>query len=145
MRGRSPANGQDSVGASVRVFGLPVRFAGVLLASVPLSTVSGRVWAQAAGDTVGSLFAGGTLRGTLEGLLPNRPRVGTGLGWTTEGSIGVFVGATDNPGALNNQYKPSLTTLISPSISIAGDSPRLQAQFAYSPQIVFYSADSSQN
>jgi len=127
------------------------RVATPLLAGLLLGAAPVQGWAQAAGDSVAPLFSGGNLRGTLEGLLPNRPRVNTGLGWTTQAGLGVSIGATDNPGGLNNRIvlnnekQWALTTIISPSFSFTGDSPRLNAQFSYAPQIVLYTGNTGQN
>lgn len=145
MRDRSLPDGQRSEVA----FHWSGRIAGLLLASTPLAIAPVRAWAQAAGE-IGSVLTGGGLRGTLEALLPNRPRVNTGLAWSTQGSISVNVGATDNPGGLNNglnnnQHQWSLTTYIQPSLSLAGDSARLSAQLSYSPALVLYSNSNGQN
>src|SRR3954452_393992 len=148
MGGRSRTDGQRSRVGSGGVC-WPGRLASILLAGGPLGALPSGAWAQAAGDSVGSLFSGGNLRGALEGILPNRPRVNTGLAWNTQASLAASLGWTDNPGGQNTlgsrSNSPSMTGYVQPSFSLSGDAARLSAQLAYSPSYVFYPSETSQN
>jgi hypothetical protein len=152
MRGRSGTDGQAPLRGSDWAVQGPGRAACLLLACVPLGAAPGQAWAQAATGAVGSLFAGGDLRGTVEALMPtqpqpNQPQVNTGLPreWTTRASLGLYGGITDNPGQLNNQNSWTLLTVVQPSIGIVGDTPWLSAQAVYAPQVALYSSSNGQN
>lgn len=65
--------------------------------------------------------------------------------WLIEPSLGVETGLTDNALQIHSPRRADLYTMLSPTISISGDTARLKANVTYSPSAQLYASNGSQN
>lgn len=80
----------------------------------------------------------GDLRRQLTAYEPNQLSRSTQPAWIVSSSIGVDIGVTDNAQGTSVRPQADLFGIVSPSITISGDTPRAQINASYSPQAYFY-------
>ena len=110
---------------------------------------TGPAWAQAGGGPISPAVTPpdvrvGNLRAQLQAYQPTTVARGIGPAWLVTPSIGVDVGATDNALLVERPRRADVFTIISPSISISGDTARLKVNATYAPQFSLYASSSSQ-
>ena len=86
----------------------------------------------------------GDLRRQLQAYEPNQPARSTQPEWIISPSIGVDLGATDNALATERDRRSDFFTLITPSLSVSGETSRVQVNASYSPQATIYARTGSQ-
>ena len=84
------------------------------------------------------------MRRQLQAYQPDQPARSTQPAWIISPSIGVDVGVTDNALATERNQRADLFTLITPSLSVSGDTPRVQVNATYSPQATIYARTGGQ-
>jgi len=84
----------------------------------------------------------GNLRNQVSSLLASGPAPLLGPNFIITPSIGVDVGATDNALEVSSPRRADVFTLISPAISLTGDTARLQVNASYSPVVSLYAQTS---
>jgi uncharacterized protein (PEP-CTERM system associated) len=93
--------------------------------------------------------APGSLRAQIESVLPgvNAPPAGptTQPAWIITPGLTVQEQWTDNTFQTPTDHKPSLLSIVSPSLSINGSTARLQADLYYAPNLEFYEPEATQN
>ena len=108
------------------------------------TTTGGTASAPAASDA-----AAGSLRAQVQSILPgvNQPPAGptTTPAWTITPGISLQEEWTDNALQTPGNKVSSLITVVQPSISINGATARLTANLYYSPSLLMYTPESSQN
>ena len=108
------------------------------------TTTGGTGSAPAASDA-----ATGSLRAQVQSILPgvNQPPAGptTTPAWTITPGISLQEEWTDNALQTPGNKVSSLITVVAPSISINGATSRLTASLYYSPSLLLYTPESSQN
>jgi uncharacterized protein (PEP-CTERM system associated) len=113
------------------------------------SAAGGGAGAAAPTGTAPSDAAPGSLRATIENVLPgtNQPVAGpnTAPAWIVTPAISLQEEWTDNALQTGTDHKSSLITVVQPSISINGTTSRLTADLFYEPSIQLYTPQSSQN
>lgn len=119
-----------------------------VLGSVLLCS-AGPAWAQAGGGPIAPAVTPpsvrvGDLRTQLQAYQPNPLLPASGPRWLVTPSIGVSVGVTDNAGLVERQRQADVFTVISPAITVLGDTARLKVNATYAPQVSVYAATSSQ-
>ncbi len=85
----------------------------------------------------------GSLRSQVSSLLASGPAPLLGPNFIIQPSIGVDVGATDNALEASSPRRADVFTLISPAISLTGDTARLQVNANYSPVVSVFAQTSS--
>ena len=85
----------------------------------------------------------GNLRNQVSSLLASGPAPLLGPNFIIQPSIGVDVGATDNALEVSSPRRADIFTLIYPSISLTGDTARLQVNANYSPTVSLFAQTSS--
>lgn len=85
----------------------------------------------------------GNLRDQVSSLLRSGPAPLLGPNFIIQPSIGVDVGATDNALQASSPRRADVFTVISPAVSLTGDSARLQVNATYSPVISLFAQTSS--
>ena len=86
----------------------------------------------------------GDLRRQLQAYEPNQPARSTQPNWIISPSFGVDLGVTDNALATERDRRSDFFTLISPSLSVSGETSRVQVNASYSPQAAIYARTGSQ-
>lgn len=85
----------------------------------------------------------GNLRNQVSSLLASGPAPLLGPNFIITPSIGVDVGVTDNALQASSPRRADVFTLISPAISLTGDTARLQVNATYSPVVSAFAQTSS--
>lgn len=80
----------------------------------------------------------GDLRSAVSSLLASGPLPGAGPNWIVTPSIGIDAGVTDNALEISSPKRADVFTDITPSITITGDTPRLQVNANYSPVVTLF-------
>lgn len=106
-------------------------------------------WPQAGGGPVAPAVTPpdvrlGSLRTQLQAFQPNPVPRSSGPAWLIVPSIGVSVGATDNAGLVERPRQADVFTIISPAVSVSGDTARFKVNATYAPQLSVYASTSSQ-
>ncbi len=109
----------------------------------------GAAWAQAGGGYPSLPPAGvdvrtGDLRQQLQSYEASPLLRSTQPEWIVSPSIGVDVGVTDNAYQVQSPRRADFITIISPSLVVSGETPRLKLNFAYSPLVQIYASNSQQ-
>ena len=86
----------------------------------------------------------GDLRKQLKAYEPNQPARSTQPNWIVSPSIGVDVGVTDNALATERDRRSDFFTLITPSLTVSGETSRVRVNATYSPQATIYARTGSQ-
>ncbi len=86
----------------------------------------------------------GDLRRQLTAYEPNQLARSTQPEWVYNASLGVDIGITDNAQGVDRNKQADVFTLISPAITVSGDTARVQVNATYSPQAYIYAATGSQ-
>ena len=110
---------------------------------------AGPAWGQAGGGPVAPSVTPpdvrlGSLRTLVQAFQPNQLPRDTGPAWLITPSISVGVGATDNVQLVERPRRADVFTVISPAITISGDTARLRVNATYAPQASVYASTSSQ-
>ena len=116
------------------------RAKGVLL-GITCAFAPAVAWAQVAGGllpALGTGYSSGDLRGSVESVLPGAPTVNLGAGWHYTASVGVDIGLTQTSFGDARQSGTQFTTIISPSLNLAGDTRLLTVNLGYSPTLGIY-------
>ena len=90
-------------------------------------------------------FRSGDLRSAVSSLLASGPLPGAGPAWIVSPSIGIDAGVTDNVYEITSPRRADVFTDITPSISLTGDTARLQVNANYSPVISLFAQTPSRN
>ena len=86
----------------------------------------------------------GDLRPQLERYFQPSLLPATAPTWVIRPSIGVDVGYTDNARRVSTGGKSDVFTIISPAVSVTGDSARVKTNLIYSPQLSVYASTPNQ-
>ena len=136
---------------------LRLRIAGCLVpvgAAALVAVLPGRAAAQVStggigfGDilpNVGTDARVGDLRPQLESFLNPAVPLSVRPAWIVQPAIEDDVGVTDNALRVSAPRRADVFTIIAPSVTVSGDTRRLQVNLAYNPLIVLYANNGSQN
>ena len=86
----------------------------------------------------------GNLRSQLQAYQPAPIARGVGPTWLVTPSIGLDVGFTDNALVVERPRQADVFTILTPAISVSGDTARLRVNATYSPSVSVYASNSSQ-
>ncbi len=87
----------------------------------------------------------GDLRDAVSSLLASGPLPFAGPAWIVTPSLGVDVGVTDNVLEVSSPRRADVFTDIYPSISVTGDTRRLQVNASYSPVVTLFAQTPGRN
>jgi len=86
----------------------------------------------------------GDLRPQLERYFRTSVLPATAPAWVFESSLGVDVGVTDNALRTTAPRRADVFTVLSPTLSLTGDTSRVQTNLVYSPLVQLYATQGSQ-
>lgn len=127
---------------------LPPRKTSAIAAAFCTVALGGVAHAQLAGvssvlPATGTDTRVGDLRQQVESLLGMAAPSVNGPAWQFYPSIGIDVGATDNALETNSPRRADIFTMISPTLTVTGDTARLKVNASYSPLATIFARTST--